>query len=145
MRLPEEPEPPFQINIVPAIDVIFAILVYFIVSSLFLARPWEGLPVNLPQAETGEVQRVQRLTVSIDRAGNLALESEPIDLATLRLEILARRYETESDTIVVIVNADAGVDHGTVVAVMDELRKMAGVRLAIATQQPSADDPASNP
>lgn len=47
MRLPEEPDLPPRINIVPMIDVIFAILVFFMVSSLSLTRS-EGLPVNLP-------------------------------------------------------------------------------------------------
>lgn len=41
----------FEINILPMIDVIFAILAFFIVSTLFLTRT-EGLPVNLPEADT---------------------------------------------------------------------------------------------
>lgn len=53
MRLPEEPDLPPQINIVPMIDVIFAILTFFILSSLFLTR-LEGIPVNLPKAGTAE-------------------------------------------------------------------------------------------
>ncbi|MEY2914612.1 MAG: hypothetical protein RLZZ184_3921, partial [Cyanobacteriota bacterium] len=44
MRLPDEPDIPAQINIVPMIDVIFAILTFFIMSTLFLNRS-EGLPV----------------------------------------------------------------------------------------------------
>jgi len=48
MRLPDEPEIPTAINIVPMIDVIFAILAFFIMSTLFLTRS-EGLSVNLPQ------------------------------------------------------------------------------------------------
>ena len=53
MRLPDEPELPAQINIVPMIDVIFAILTFFIMSTLYLHRS-EGLPVNLPQAATAK-------------------------------------------------------------------------------------------
>jgi len=51
MRLPDEPELPTQINIVPMIDVIFAILTFFIISTLYLTRS-QGLPVNLPSAKT---------------------------------------------------------------------------------------------
>ena len=55
MRLPDEPESIPQINIVPLIDVTFAILTFFIVSSLSLSKS-EGLPVNLPKASTSQVQ-----------------------------------------------------------------------------------------
>jgi len=137
MRLPEEPDTPFSINIVPAIDVIFAILVYFIVSSLFLTRS-EGLPVNLPQATSAQAQQTQRLTVSVDRDGNLAIDRDPIPLARLQTSIRDRLTLDNSSNanIVVIINADEAVNHGTVIAVMDELRQIPEVRLAIATQPP---------
>jgi biopolymer transport protein ExbD len=48
MRLPEEPDNPPQLNILPMIDVIFALLTFFILSTLSLTRS-EGLPVNLPK------------------------------------------------------------------------------------------------
>jgi biopolymer transport protein ExbD len=51
--LPEEPEDEFEPSIVPMIDVIFAILTFFIISSLFLTRS-ESLPVNLPKAASAE-------------------------------------------------------------------------------------------
>ncbi|MGF1542594.1 MAG: ExbD/TolR family protein, partial [Pleurocapsa sp.] len=75
MRLPNEPDLPPSINIVPMIDVIFAILVFFIVSSLYLTRS-EGLPVNLPRAKTAEVQQTKQITVTIDRDGKLSLDSQ---------------------------------------------------------------------
>jgi biopolymer transport protein ExbD len=47
MNLPKDPEIPPQINILPLIDVVFSLLTFFILSSLFLSSP-EGVPVNLP-------------------------------------------------------------------------------------------------
>lgn len=136
MRIPEEPEAPPSINIVPAIDVIFAILVYFIVSSLFLTRS-EGLPVNLPQATSAEAQQTQRLTVTVDPDGNLAVDRDPVQLDRLQASIRDRLARTATDAgAVVIINADEAVSHGTVIAVMDELRQLPQVRLAIATQPP---------
>jgi len=67
MHLPEEPDLPPRINILPMIDVIFAILVFFIFSSLYLTRS-EGLPVNLPRATTAEVQKTKQITVSRDKS-----------------------------------------------------------------------------
>lgn len=131
MRLPEDPDFPPQINIVPMIDVIFAVLVFFILSSLFLTRS-EGLPVNLPTAESGVSQAQRSTTLTIDAAGNLYLAQQPIGLEQL-VETLQGLLPQEGDFLVV-VRADAQVPHGRVVAAMDELRSLKRVQLAIATQ-----------
>jgi biopolymer transport protein ExbD len=133
MRLPNEPEPPFQINIVPMIDVIFAILTFFIMSTLFLTRS-EGLPVNLPQASTSEAQDAKQLVVTIDKSGGLALDRQPVQLETLAANVQARTLTGQQP--VVVINADEAVTHGKVIAVMDRLRSIKGVRMAIATRSP---------
>lgn len=133
MRLPNEPEPPFQINIVPMIDVIFAILTFFIMSTLFLTRS-EGLPVNLPEAKSSEAQTSEQLVVTIDAAGNLALNRQSLPLDKIVREVQARALAGQQP--VVVMNADQAVEHGKVVQVMDQLRSIQGVRLAIATQRP---------
>lgn len=133
MRLPEEPDLPPRINIVPMIDVIFAILVFFIVSSLYLTRS-EGLPVNLPNAKTAEVQQTKQITVSLDRDGKLTLDKEPAQLDKLKTQIEALiKNET---TAIVVVNADKEVSHGDVVEVIDRLRQIPKVQLAIAAKKP---------
>jgi biopolymer transport protein ExbD len=86
MRLPEEPDLPPSINILPMIDVIFAILVFFIVSSLYLTRS-EGLPVNLPRASTAEVQKTKQISVSLDSQGKLTIDSQPAQLNQLKTRI----------------------------------------------------------
>lgn len=58
-RTVDEADIPPQINIVPMIDVIFAILTFFIMSTLFLGR-FEGLAVSLPQAQTAKPQKTIR-------------------------------------------------------------------------------------
>jgi len=133
MRLPEEPDLPPSINIVPMIDVIFAILVFFIVSSLYLTRS-EGLPVNLPQAKTAEVQEKQQITVSLDRDGQLTIDSEAAEMANLKTDI--EKLITTEETITVVVNADKDVAHGDVVEVIDQLRQIPQVQLAIAAKRP---------
>lgn len=133
MRLPEEPDRPFQINIVPMIDVIFAILAFFIMSTLFLTRS-EGLPVNLPEAASSERQPQSQLVVTIDRGGSLTLNREPMSLEVLEAQV--RALALSGQRPFVVINADESVSHGTVVTVMDRLRAIEGVSLAIATQQP---------
>jgi len=132
MRLPDEPEPPLQINVVPLIDVMFALLTFFIVSSLSLTRS-QGLPVNLPKAVTAQQQESTEITVSIDAQGNINFNQQPIAIDALANQVRSSIGDNEA---LVIIKADAQVSHGQVVAVMDRLRQVKGVRLAIATEQP---------
>lgn len=132
MRLPEEIDLPPKINILPMIDVIFAILVFFIVSSLYLTRS-EGLPVNLPRASTAEVQKTQQITVSLDEQGKLTVNSKPAEIEQLKAEI-EQLIAAESDTTV-IINADRTVEHGRVVEVIDRVRQIPQVQLAIAAKK----------
>jgi biopolymer transport protein ExbD len=131
MHLPEDPELPVQINIVPMIDVVFAVLAFFIVSSLFLTRN-EGLPVTLPGAETAEAQAQRQVVVTINAAGELSVGNRPVNEAQL-LEAI-QTLGTLADGGLVVIRADQSVNYGRVVAVMDRLRSLPGVQLAIATE-----------
>jgi len=132
MHLPEEPDLPPRINILPMIDVIFAILVFFIVSSLYLTRS-EGLPVNLPRATTAEVQKTKQITVTLDEKGKLTIDSKPAAINQLKAEI-EKLIKTDTNTTV-IVNADKTVEHGQVVDIIDQLRQIPDVQLAIAAKK----------
>ncbi|NJP08311.1 MAG: biopolymer transporter ExbD [Leptolyngbyaceae cyanobacterium RU_5_1] len=132
MRLPDEPDLPFQINIVPMIDVIFAILTFFIVSSLFLGRS-TGLPVDLPKAASAQNQTANPLTVTLDQQGRLSLNKQPIQPNELQPRL---RALVGTQSVLVVLNADQRVSHGQVVAVMDQLRQIPGVRMAIAAKPP---------
>ncbi|MBD2411999.1 biopolymer transporter ExbD [Nostoc calcicola FACHB-389] len=133
MRLPDEPELPLQINIVPMIDVIFAILTFFIMSTLFLTRS-EGLPVNLPKAATAKQQQVpSKITITVDEQGVVSLNRKPIAVDDLTQQV--RTLIGSNSEMLVIINADEKVGHGKVVAVMDRVREVPGAKLAIATQR----------
>ncbi|MBN3924574.1 biopolymer transporter ExbD [Nostoc sp. NMS4] len=133
MRLPDEPELPLQINIVPMIDVIFAILTFFIMSTLFLTRS-EGLPVNLPKAATAKQQQVPtKITITVDEKEQISLNRKPIAVDDLTAQV--RTLVGSNPEVLVIINADEKVDYGRVVAVMDRVRQVPGAKLAIATQR----------
>jgi len=134
MRLPDEPELPLQINVVPMIDVMFALLTFFIMSTLFLTRS-EGLPVNLPQAATASQQQIPtKITVTVDAKGVVSLNRQPIAIDALTEQVRALMGSNAEG--LVIINADEKVAHGQVVAVMDRVRQVKGAKLAIATQKP---------
>ncbi len=132
MLLPEEDESLPQINIVPMIDVIFAILTFFIMASLFLTRT-ESLPVNLPRAQTSQNQPQSRLTVSINAQGQVFLNRQPVEVAQLTPRV--KQLMGDRTEIIAVINADERVNYGRVIAVMDQLRAIPGVKLGMATRR----------
>jgi len=129
MRPLNEPEENFEINIVPMIDVIFAILAFFMVSSLSLTRS-QGLPVNLPSAQTAEPKKTAQINITIETDGDMFVDRQPIELAQLK-GALTEKIVPNSGSLV-IINADQKVEHGQVVKVMDRLRQVPGATMAIA-------------
>jgi biopolymer transport protein ExbD len=127
-----EPEVPPQINIVPMIDIIFAILTFFIMSTLFLGR-FEGLTVSLPKAQSAKPQKTIRATVTLDRQGNLYLNRTPTPVEALSNAV--RQLNEPGKDLVVVLNADGSVTHDRVVAVMDQIRQVDGAKMAIATKR----------
>lgn len=132
MLFPEEEDLPARIDIVPMIDVVFALLTFFIFSTLFLTRS-EGLPVNLPQAATAKTQQQTKIAVSVKPNGEIALNKRPIQISELTFGL--RTLVQANQQSVVVINADEKVPHGEIVAVMDEIRKIDGVKMAIATKK----------
>jgi biopolymer transport protein ExbD len=133
MKFIEETEnrPP-EVNVVALIDVIFAVLTFFMLSSLSLSRT-EGLNVNLPQASSGKAQDQTKIVITINERGDVALNKRAIDPVNLVPEINA--LTIKGQPTMVVINADKQVDHGRVVTMMDLVQQIPDVKLGIATQR----------
>ena len=130
--LTESEDRPPEVNVVPLIDVIFAILTYFIMTSLTLART-EGLSVNLPGASSGKAQDQTKIVISIDAEGAVALNRKSIDPTTLVSQI--KSSIVKDQPTMVVINADEKVGHGRVVEIMDAVQQIPGIKLGIATKR----------
>lgn len=119
-------------NVVPLLDVLFALLTFFVLSSLFLNRT-EGLPVDLPKAQSGTMQKIPaRATISINEKTEVFLNKQKINITEVS-DRVKQLLEPNQDLIVVL-NADRTVQHGDVIQVMDQLRQIPRVKMAIATK-----------
>jgi biopolymer transport protein ExbD len=134
MRTPNESDRPIEIatTIVPLMDVVFAILTFFIMSTLYLTKS-EGLIVNLPKASQSQQQQQTRVNITVLPNGLLALNKQIIKLDQLEANVRSLMIATQQT--VVIINADKAVEHGNIVDVLDQVKKIEGVKVAIATKK----------
>jgi biopolymer transport protein ExbD len=131
MRVPRRQLEKARIEIIPMIDIIFFLLVFFMVSTLSMTIN-HGLPVNLPKAASSQQDLRETFNVTVMQDGTLFLNKEPTTLAELGQHV--KTGLGKDPELVVIINADDQALHGAIVSVMDEVR-LAGVsRLAIAVQ-----------
>jgi biopolymer transport protein ExbD len=131
MRVPRQEADKARIEIIPMIDVIFFLLVFFMISTLSMTVN-RGLPVNLPKAASSQKELRESVNITVTREGELFLNKEPI-----ALHDIAQRVQDglEKDPeLLAVINADDQAIHGTIVEIMDTIR-LAGVsRLAIAVK-----------
>jgi len=119
-----------QINILPMIDIIFAILSFLIVSSLYLTRI-DTVPVDLPKASTSVRNDKKFITISIDKSGNLFINKLRTELQDMKLKVVNL---TNVNNNLVILNADKNISHGYVISVLDVLRSIDDLKIAISTK-----------
>ena len=118
-----------QINVTSLIDVLFILLIFFMVTSTFLEQP--GIKLELPKAQSAQVEQIENLIIYVDRQRQVFLNDKPV--AIDRLEKLLTETIAENDQPTLVLRADKAVPHGLVVTIMD-LAKRSGVkRLVIGT------------
>ena len=131
MRIQRRNSKKARIEIIPMIDTIFFLLVFFMISTLSMSQ-YRGMPVNLPKAASGQQAPADSAAITIDKESRIFLNKEEVEQAALG-DLLRQQLEQNSDLLVVI-NADDGVEHGRVVEVMDIARGANVARMAIAVK-----------
>ena len=119
-------------DITPLIDVMFFLLVFFMVFSTIKTEPM-GLDVELPKAVTGSPQTSTSFEVLVDKSGVLYVSGRMATGTELRQQ-LAERLRVNPDMFV-IVKADKEVRYEHVVNALDHVRAVGGYRLGLAVQQ----------
>ncbi|NLL43404.1 MAG: biopolymer transporter ExbD [Firmicutes bacterium] len=119
-------------DITPLIDVMFFMLVFFMVFSTLKTEPM-GLDVELPRAVTGTAQTSTSLEVLVDKSGAFYVSGRSVTGTELEQD-LAARLQVNPD-IFVIVKADKEVRYEHVVRALDHIRGVGGYRLGLAVEQ----------
>ena len=130
MQFKEKSKKRISINITSLVDVLFLLLIFFIVSSTFLEQP--GMKLDLPRTTQKDAVRMEGYTLFITTDGALYLNEEVVDLENLPERLKAIAPEVEESGL--ILKADEKIRYGLVVEVMDIIKQSGIVKLVVATQ-----------
>lgn len=138
----QSPIEEIQIPIVPLIDVIFCILTFFLLAALQFTSQ-QSISVDLPKASTGTASQVpQRLLVTIGADSQIYVEQQPVRMEQLA-EALKGYFQSNPNGMMVL-NASRSSSYDSVVRVLDEMRKVGGDRVSLATLPSSSNQPATS-
>lgn len=115
------------INIAPVVDVLFLLLIFFMVTSTFLEQP--NIKLELPTTKYTEASRIERIVLSVSREGQLFLQDKPV--ARVDLEKSLRRIVLDTGEDTLVLKADKWIPYGVVIGIMDDA-KGAGFKKIIA-------------
>ena len=121
-----------QLMIIPMIDIIFFLLVFFMMSTLSMVEQ-RAIPVNLPQAAASQQDIKHNTAITVMQDGNVMFDQE-----TIPLSLLAKRVKTaliEQPESVFVLRADKQTEYDKVIAALDELKTAGARRISMATEQ----------
>lgn len=118
-----------QIDIAPLIDVVFLLLIFFMLTSSFIMQP--GIKVNLPKAVTSEIVRIENVEIIISPENAVYINGRI--MATEELKNLLKQAGQRNQSI--LIKADKRASLGKIVEIWDLARSSAITQINIATNQ----------
>lgn len=132
MRLPRKRKKKPRIEIIPMIDTMFFLLVFFMVATLSMTVQ-RGLPVNLPHAASAREEIKQVVALTLTKEGRLFFDDDEMgSSAEVAMKLADRKKAGEE--LAVVIRADRAVEHGRVIDLMDAVRQAGIARISVAVQ-----------
>jgi biopolymer transport protein ExbD len=130
------------VEIAPMIDVVFLLLLFFMVTTQFISMP--GLKLTLPGITPGNnVTATDRVEVKVTAAGDIYINGDPVPEAGLVKAL--KEAATDPESAVVVLMADEKVTHGRIVALMDVIRNAGLKRVVLAARWKKDSEPKEAP
>ena len=126
----EEEEEKSEVNLTPMLDVVFIMLIFFIVTASFVKEA--GIDVNRPDAATAERKEKGNILVAISADDQIWIDRRLVDPRALRANI--ERMHAENPNGAVIIQADKKSTNGLLVQVMDASRQAGVKNVSIAAE-----------
>ncbi len=122
-----------EINMTPMLDIVFIMLIFFIVTTSFVKET--GIDVSRPNANTAEKKQRGNILIAIKPNGDIWIAKRKIELRAVRANVERLHAENPEGSVVII--ADKESQTGTLVEVMDQVRLAGVYAVSIAAQNPN--------
>jgi len=122
---------PIGVNLTPLIDVVFILLIFFIVTSSFVKEA--GIDVNRPSAQTAVRKERGNIMIAITKEGNVWIDKRQIDRRSVRANVERLHAENPEGTVVIVADTDSRM--GLMVEVMDQVRLAGVTNIAVAASR----------
>jgi biopolymer transport protein ExbD len=120
-----------NVNLTPMIDMVFILLIFFLVTTSFVKET--GVEINRPSAQTIVRSEQGNILIAITQQGNIWIDHQQVSLAALRTNIA--RLRAENPGAVVIIQADQLSNTGRLVSVIDQIRLTGISNISIAASE----------
>ena len=118
-------------DLTPMIDIVFQLLIFFMVTAVFAVTP--GLDIKLPEAEEAQAPEKENLFIVVDQDGNMKLNHQTVTFSNLKNKLQEKRQLLDNTTMI-IIQGDERATHGQIVQIMDIARQVGVVDQIIATE-----------
>lgn len=125
-----EPEEPIELNLIPLIDVIMFLLIFFIVTTSFVEEP--GVSVDKPQAASAQQLEKNSILFAVTPDGKIAYGGKEIGLGGVRPTV---KRLCAKDPLPVVIQADEAARSGLLVRVIDEAKLGGAKDVSLATEK----------
>ena len=125
-----KPEEEGDINITPMLDIVFIMLIFFIVTTSFVKEP--GIQVTKPFAQTAATKERGNILIAVRSNDEIWMNKQRVELHAIRQMVEAARAENPESSAIII--ADEGASTGMVIDLMDQVRSAGITSVALAAQ-----------
>lgn len=122
-----------EVNVTPLMDIVFIMLIFFIVTSTFVKEP--GADINRPEAMTAKERKFASILVAIDAENKIWIDKDEVPLEMVRLGVEQLKQENPKGTAVVQVDRNA--ESRYLVEVVNQIRAAGVTDIAVSTEEKS--------
>ena len=119
-----------ELNLTPMLDVVFILLIFFIVTANFIKEP--GLEVNRPDAETSTIQENAAILIAIGNNDDIWIDGRRIDVRQVKANVTKLLAENPQGSVVIQADEQASAD--AIIKVMDQSRYAGVYAISLASE-----------
>ena len=122
-----------EINVTPLMDIVFIMLIFFIVTSTFVKEP--GIDITRPEAVTAKERKLAGILVAVSSENEIWINKEKVPLDAVKVAV--EKLKQENPKATAVVQVDTGAQSRYLVEVVNQIRNAGVDEIAVSTEDPN--------